>query len=172
MAKRELNRGRTLPNMCAQLVWDHPAYVALPCAGRGMLWALLEHWWRSDCRPRPKDEDQLFGVMRAHRPTFRVYKTLILSIFDEVAPKIERDMRWRQGARVKLAERGREGAAKRAATAATARIEKSFPTTASASAGLLPVKDRAPEAPQPRTITPKPHDTKSTRGGTFRDRPR
>jgi len=70
-------------------LFSHPDWIALPVAGRGMLMSLCEHFWRTDCRPLPRDDDQLFAVSRAHRPTWRHHKATILAIFADIRPALE-----------------------------------------------------------------------------------
>lgn len=69
-------------------LFSHPDYVALPTAGRGMLLSLCEHFWRTGCKPLPKDDDQLFAIARAHRPTWRHWKAPILKIFRDIEPEL------------------------------------------------------------------------------------
>lgn len=77
-------------------LWDHPSYVTLPAAGRGMLLSLIEHFWKSECQPLPRDDDQRFAVARAHRPTWRHYKERILTIFEDIRPGLEAYFRLRE----------------------------------------------------------------------------
>lgn len=79
---------RRLYPLPVEAIFDHPEYVALPSAGRGMLWSLCEHFWKSKCAPLPRDDDQLFAIARAHRPTWRAWRTVILRIFNDCAPDL------------------------------------------------------------------------------------
>ena len=77
---RTLSR-RRIPPMPIEDLIDNPRIIALPPAGWAMIGRLCVHYWASECRPFPMNEDTLFGIMRAPRPTFRHYKAEVLSIF-------------------------------------------------------------------------------------------
>lgn len=85
-------------------MFQNRAYVALPAAGRGMLLSLCEHFWKTGCEPLPKDDDQLFAIARAHRPTWRTHKPKILLVFEEIRPGLESYFRKREGNREGLTE--------------------------------------------------------------------
>jgi len=63
--------------------------MTLPAAGFGMLCRLIFHFILTDCRPIPKDGDNLRGIMRAHRSTWTEHKKDILSVFQDLAPQLE-----------------------------------------------------------------------------------
>jgi hypothetical protein len=98
--------------MPVESLFHHPAYVALPAAGRGMLFSMCEHFWRSACHERPTDEDQLFSIARAHRPTWRRHRATILEIFDAWAPVAARyhDTRTKRLAGLRIAAQTSVGA--------------------------------------------------------------
>jgi hypothetical protein len=75
---------------------DHPRAIALPSAARNMLHELCMHFWSIECRPFPMDEDTVFGIVRAHRPTFRHHKAEVLAIFEDIRPRLEHAWRARQ----------------------------------------------------------------------------
>jgi len=79
---------KRLPPFAIESLFTHPAALALPAAGFGMLCRLLFHFIMTDCRPIPRAGDELAGIMRAHRPTMRGHQKQILVIFDELAPEI------------------------------------------------------------------------------------
>jgi uncharacterized protein YdaU (DUF1376 family) len=87
-----------------QEMWENRAYIALPAAARGMLLTICEHFWKTGCVPLPKDDDQLFAIARAHRPTWRAHKAMILNIFKEIQPGLEAYFRKREGNRAGLIE--------------------------------------------------------------------
>jgi hypothetical protein len=89
---RVLSR-RRIPPMPIEDLIDHPARKALPSAARNMVDELCTHFWSTECRPFPKDEDTVFGIVRAHRPTFRRHKANVLAIFEEIRPRLE--VAWR-----------------------------------------------------------------------------
>ena len=67
-------------------LFNDPRYVALPTAGVGMLWRIIDHYWRSACAPLPTQGDGLFAIARCHRPTWKTHKLIILDIFNDYAP--------------------------------------------------------------------------------------
>lgn len=68
---------------------EHPAFKALPSAGRGMLFSLLLHYWTTELQPIPTADDRLCAICQGHRPTWRHYKSSILRIFHDVRPEME-----------------------------------------------------------------------------------
>ncbi len=77
---------------------DHPRAKALPAAGYGMLMRLCQHFWETECKPLSTDRDVLFGIARAHRPTWSWHSTDILAIFEETRPRLEYAWRARAAA--------------------------------------------------------------------------
>lgn len=71
---------------------DHPKMQNAPSAARGMLWELCAHFWISECAEFSRDEDTLRWIMKAHRPTFRIWKPVILAVFDEIRPRFEHEL--------------------------------------------------------------------------------
>jgi hypothetical protein len=67
----------------------HPEFIALPSAGRGMLFSLLLHFWSTELRPLPTADDRLCGIAQGHRPTWRTHKDAILRIFKDIRPDLE-----------------------------------------------------------------------------------
>jgi hypothetical protein len=70
-------------------IFQHPDWVTLPSAGCGMFFNIVEHFWRTGCRPLPVCRDQLFCIARAHRPTWKTHKAQILKLFEDVRPGLE-----------------------------------------------------------------------------------
>jgi hypothetical protein len=133
-----------------QGIFENPDYIALPVAGRGMLWSLFEHFWRTDCKPLPIADDQLFAVARAHRPTWRHHRETILRIFNAsqaelAAYKHARDNRLTH---IKFAQKA--GAATTNAIRRARAIEVSLPSTETPQGPLIP--HQSPD----RYRTPKP----------------
>ena len=95
------SRPRVYPLPVADL-FANRAYIALPAAGRGMILSLTEHFWKTGCKPLPRDDDQLFALARAHRPTWRTHKASILSVFEAIRPGLEAYFRRREGNRAGL----------------------------------------------------------------------
>ena len=82
----------------------HPARKALPAAGRNMVDELCMHFWDIECRTFPLDEDTVFGIVRAHRPTFRHHKAVALTVFRELRPLLEQAWRTRSARHATLRE--------------------------------------------------------------------
>jgi hypothetical protein len=106
---------RLLFELPVDALFNHRDYVALPAAGRGMLLSLCEHFWRSGCHQLPRDDDQLFALARAHRPTWRHHKAAILQVFEAIRPELERYHRRRENAAAGLAIAAHRGGAANAA---------------------------------------------------------
>lgn len=81
---------RRIPPMPIEDLIDNPTRAAMPAAGRGMIDELCMHFWKTECRSFPMDEDTVFGIVRAHRPTWRHHRQDILKIFEEIRPKLEK----------------------------------------------------------------------------------
>jgi uncharacterized protein YdaU (DUF1376 family) len=103
-----------------------------------MLLSMLEHYWRTGCAPLPRDEDQLFAIARAHRPTWRRYKPVLLSIFEAVRPGLEAYHRKREGNYAGLIEASARSNSRRALKALQ---DKRPPHAGIAGAVLTPKKD-------------------------------
>jgi hypothetical protein len=86
--KRTTRKQRRYPPFPAEYLFLHPAVIALPAAGYGILCRLLFHFWQTDCRPMPVADHELCGIGRAHRPTWRHHKDEVLSIFRELEPDL------------------------------------------------------------------------------------
>lgn len=144
---------RALYPMPVDGLFGHPAYVSLPVAGIGMLIRLCEYYWRSGCAGFPRDDDQLFAIARAHRPTWRHWKPTILQIFSDIRPEMDGYHAQRVG--------GLTGMRLAAMGAAKAKL--------SARAKSLVENVVAPEievgilAGMPRSLPPKPLKSKAKR---------
>jgi len=114
---------RKLYPMPVEGLFSNPSYIVLPAAGRGMLFSLCEHFWRSECQPRPRDDDQLFAIARAPRPTWRHHRANILAVFDAWAPEAARHFETRQSRRDSLRIASDCSRAARRRKAATARLD-------------------------------------------------
>jgi len=80
---------RTLFPMPVAGFVDHPAFIALPAAGRGMLMTLALHYWQSDCAPLPQKGSEIFCIMRTHPSTWATHQQTILRIFNDVKPELD-----------------------------------------------------------------------------------
>ena len=80
---------RRIPPIPVEDLFDNPRRLALPSAGRNAVDELCWHFWKTECRSFPLDYDTVFGIVRAHRPTFTRYQAEILTIFAELKPRLE-----------------------------------------------------------------------------------
>jgi hypothetical protein len=87
---------RRIPPMPIEDLIDHPMRKAMPAAGRGMIDELCMHFWSTECRSFPMDEDTVFRIAQAHRPTWRNHRAEILAIFEDIRPRLERAWQARQ----------------------------------------------------------------------------
>ena len=141
---------RKLFPMPVQELFEHPAYVALPAAGRGMLLSALETFWRSDCRALPTNDDGLFATVKAHRSTWRKHKPEIMQVFHDVAPALVAYWRERSNKQEQLRIAARNGAAIVKASRALAAVREQAPP---APVHVAPIREPT-QAPRP----PKPAD--------------
>jgi hypothetical protein len=123
----DMSPRRRLYELPVDALFNHPGYVALPAAGRGMLLSVLEYHWRSGCRPLPPSQDELFSVARAHRSTWSVHKSAILQIFADIQAELEAYHRRRAGAAKGLKIAARNGGAANAARIRLRALEQSSP---------------------------------------------
>jgi hypothetical protein len=151
-----MTRRPALYPLPVDVVFNHPAYVVLPAAGRGMLLSLLENYWRGGCRWFPKSDDALFQWARAHRSTWRIHKAGILEVFNAARPELDAYHRKREGNRRGLVAAGQLGNATRRLKAIrdyTAReLEARLGLPA---AGVLP-RTGANSAPRPMSPDGRP----------------
>lgn len=80
---------RRIPPMPIEELRDHPKIKAMPVSARGMIWELCAHFWETECVPFARNDDNLMAIMGAHRPTYRHWKATILSVFDDIRPRME-----------------------------------------------------------------------------------
>lgn len=118
---------RKLYPMPVDGLFGHPDWIALPAAARGMLMSLCEHFWRTECRPLPKDDDQLFAIARAHRPTWRHHKPMILSVFKTLEPDLAAYHHKRVTGADTLRIAARDGHSEKRARKAAAHIAEASP---------------------------------------------
>jgi uncharacterized protein YdaU (DUF1376 family) len=127
-------------------LFRHPLYIALPSAAVGMLLRLCEHFWKTGCRPLPRDDDQLFALARAHRPTWRHHRADVLRVFEDTRPAL---VAYREAR-----ENGAQGLRIAAYNTNAKRKARALEKAANRSTGLptLPVTDhRLPDKAQPQT---------------------
>jgi hypothetical protein len=126
---RVLSRLRIPPSPCEDL-FDNPRRRALPSAGRNAVDELCLHFWATECRPFPLDFDTVFGIVRAHRPTFSRHHAEIMAIFAELRPRLEHAWRAKLSNHESLRElRARHTAAKRAKRMSVSKTSPLVPLT-------------------------------------------
>lgn len=139
-------------------VIDHPQALAMPPASYGMLMRIVHHYWATHCAPLPLSDDQLFSIARAHRPTWRAWKPVILQVFEAVRPAMDAYYTQRTTKTAGLRISASKGAAVRMAQASAARIAASAPPlpdpTSHHQLGFTPKREPAP--PRPETPDKRP----------------
>jgi len=145
---------RKIPAFPLHLLADHPAALALPAAGFGMLCRLILHFWLTDCKSIPKNNDELAAIMRAHRPTMAGHKAQILQIFNDLRPQIERAMQNYKTKQSTLLIVGQRGNATQQAQRAAQRVTD-LPAAADPAA-LHPLRPVRQRGRSPAGILPRP----------------
>jgi hypothetical protein len=69
---------------------DHPDFIAMPCAGKGMVFALASHFWMTKCQPLPAADHERRSIARAHFPTWQAHKLKVANVLEAVLPDLER----------------------------------------------------------------------------------
>ena len=164
-------RRRIFP-MPVEKLLDHPEVLTLPAAGMGILTRLLLHFWQSECRPLPVADHELRSIGRAHAPTWRHWKPVVLRVFEAIKPELQAYLALRQTKATTIQMLGQRGASKvkvQALRAAAALV----PTFETADLIVSPQRGSRPAVPanfvrhHVTTIAPK---SSSGRGRLFTDR--
>ncbi len=123
-----------------EIVTDHAGVMALPVSAFGMLLKLVVHFWQTDCRALPvENNDRLFAIAQAHRSTWVTHKAEIMRIFNEAAPALEHAFKARANKMENLAIlRARGHALKR-----KLRLEKAIAVSAASEPVQAPRRDQA-----------------------------
>lgn len=144
-------------------LFHHPEWIALPSAGAGMLIRLCEHFWRTRCKPLPKDSDGLRAIARAHRPTWMHHEAAIREILADIEPELLAYYARRENGRQGIAQLMENARAARARKRAAANLADAAPHPQSALLHAMPIVEpgrrasdvaaaRAPDkAPEPAT---------------------
>ena len=130
-------------------LFNHPGFVVLGPAGRGMLLSILEHYWRGGCRWYPTTDLQMSQWAQAHMRTWKLHKAAIYEVFHAIRPELDAYHAKREGARKGLIHA-------QAAATSTRRLNAIRENTAAAQARRL---DLAGAGMQPRreaNPTPRP----------------
>lgn len=92
-----------------QGIIDNPRFIALPAAGRGMLMTLVLYYWQTECVPLPTKGSEIFCIIRAHTSTWATHKDVVMSIFNEVKPELDKYFQERKTRYAVLADIGDRG---------------------------------------------------------------
>ena len=139
---------RHVPALPMDVLFDDPRFVVMTPAARGMAWNLVWHFWLSECAPLPKDDDRLFVLAQAHRPTWRNYKPAILAILADALPELHKRRERSRAQSLHLQRLGNKGASSTALKA----LRKSAPLV-DVAAPIAPTTRQTPKqapAPMPR----------------------
>ena len=140
---------KRLPAFAFEMLTNHPLALTLPAAAFGMLCRLLFHFIMTQCKPLPKDSDDLRGIMRAHRPTWNHHKKEIMLVFNDLAPKLEHANQSYQNRLANVRELGKRG---NVTTRLKAHGKKQArPNADSALAVTAPKRERTNPTPRPFT---------------------
>lgn len=136
------------------LKWTrHPDFIALPCAGAGMVFRLALHVWETGCRPLPRSDHDLMAIARANRATWKVHVASIKSVIAAAIPELEHALHARRSRAHHLIEAQQASIAQRR----EARLARS-----NAPASLpLHAMDISPRKAPPKA--PRPPNTAQTR---------
>lgn len=137
-----------------QATVENETVLTLPSAAYGMLMRLLDHFWLTGCEPLPKSDDQLFSIARAHRPTWRHWKPVILKAFDDIAPELIAYRRTRLTKATTITMLANRGGGARSAQAAMRRLDAHASTqtqdiSAFQQLGYVPQADSRIQRPEP-----------------------
>ena len=149
--RTKTGRPRVEP-MPIDLLYDHPAALALPSAGFGGLCRLVIHFWISECRPLPIQDHELCHIARMHVPTWRTHKTSILTIFGDLQPLLEAHKAHTDRFRLALANAAHASNSQRRMTL-LAKVSRSAPP--SPAMPFQPQRD-PPKAPRPAPPDQRP----------------
>ncbi|MDE2570885.1 MAG: hypothetical protein KGM93_18445 [Sphingomonadales bacterium] len=130
---------------------DHPEAMTLPTAGFGILLRLVLHFWATECRPLPVADHELRSIARAHAPTWRRWKPVVLRVFEACRPELDAYYDLRETKRTTLSRLGYKTAGRRRLKALEA---------------IAP--DPAPVARSIPLRSERPIDLRSTAGGRQR----
>jgi hypothetical protein len=100
---------RKIPPMPIEGLIDHPKAIALPAAGKGMLFQLVAHFWLTECQPLPATDGALFAIARAHRPTWSEHRVAIKAVLADVLPQLAKAFNLYQHRRSVLLAVGTKG---------------------------------------------------------------
>ncbi len=82
-------RRRQIYPMPVEGLISNPDFIAMPAAGRGILFSIVLHFWLTECRALPTADHELRNIGRAHAPTWRHWKAQVLKVFRDIRPTLE-----------------------------------------------------------------------------------
>lgn len=152
---------RKLFPMPVEPIIRHPLAITLPCAAFGMLMRLCCHFWDSECRPLPRDQESLMHICRAHRPTWSGHKTAVLQVFSDIQPELSAYYARRSSGRQQLRIAARNGRSIQTARAVAERLAASAPALPDIKdahqLGFTPKREKPSERPPaPDKRPPRP----------------
>lgn len=100
---------RKIHDMPVEEIYLHPQFIALPPAGRGMLFTLLLHFWFSDCAPIPTSPGDLYGVCRPNARVWMTHKDVMLRIFNDIRPGLIASLAEKKRRREMIQDLGERG---------------------------------------------------------------
>jgi hypothetical protein len=108
------------------------------------------HFWLTRCQPLPVADHELRGIGRAHLPTWRRWKPIVLKVLEDIRPQLEAYYALRESRSAALSIGAHMTNAKRRAKAlqSSPRAHDSLPAYAS---GFTPKREpmRLPRPPSP-----------------------
>lgn len=97
------SRKRRIYPMPVEDLYDHPDFIAMPAAGRGITASILLHFWVTECRPLPIADHELRAIGRAHAPTWRHWKPHVMAVVQALAPIMAQAREYRMANKHRLA---------------------------------------------------------------------
>jgi hypothetical protein len=70
--------------MPVECIVDHPGFMVLPAAGRGILITLILYYWQTGFRNLPVVEYDLFSVARANPKTWAHHREEIMKVLNDI----------------------------------------------------------------------------------------
>jgi hypothetical protein len=134
----------------------NPDFIAMPAAGRGILFSLVLHFWQTECRALPTADHELRNIGRAHAPTWRHWKAQVLKVFGDIRPTLEAYYSARENKAANLSRLGQRTVSLRKAAALrnVNALSDNIPVYAS---GFVPKREpvRPPRPPSPENRPPR-----------------
>lgn len=79
---------RRVPDLPVESIIDHPGFIAMPAAGRGMLFTIILFHWQTGFRSIEIKGHLLFATARAHPTTWFHHKDEIMNILNDVKDEL------------------------------------------------------------------------------------